>query len=237
MKALLINCLTGLCLGFVPLAQASFNAEQITQHVYKFLQTEHLATLQNSYPKGEFNVTVNRVDPRLRLAECSEALQLTLHGARKDYGYLTVRVRCSGSQPWTVYVSANVDITTQVIVATRPLQRGQIIDDTMITLKRLSLNGLGQHFYQRAEDIIGKQVAHSMSGNRVIRSNMLEEALLVKRGDNVVIIAQNEALAVKMTGTALSNGQKGEQIRVKNNRSQRIVKAEVLSRGEVAVLL
>lgn len=237
MKRLLSGLLLTTCSVAMAPAMSQVTADILSANVEQFLQSQHLPTLQNRYPNGEFMVAVGRVDPRLTLPECETPLQFKLHGARRDFGNLTVRARCEGDKPWTIYVSATIEIQTAVVVSTRPLQRGEIIERSMIELQQRSLNGLGQYFFEDLNDVIGKQIAHSTSGQRVIRGNMLNDAISIKRGDKVTIIARSEALAVKMNGTALSDGQKGEQIRVRNNRSQRIIKAEVLGSGEVAVLL
>lgn len=237
MKRLLSGLLLTTCSVVIAPAMSQVTADIISANVEQFLQSQHLPTLQNRYPNGDFVMTVGRVDPRLLLPACATPLQFKLHGSRRDYGNLTVRARCDGDKPWTIYVSAAVEVQTAVVVSTRPLQRGEVIDRSMIELQRRSLNGLGQYFFEDPADVLGKQIAHSTSGQRVIRGNMLNEAMAIKRGDKVTIVARSEALAVKMNGTALSDGQKGEQIRVRNNRSQRIIKAEVLGSGEVAVLL
>lgn len=237
MKRLLAGLLLTTGSVAVAPAMAQITAEIIGANVQQFLQSQHLPTLQQRYPKGEFTMSVSNIDPRLTLPSCNEPMQFKLHGNRRDYGHLTVRARCAGEKPWTIYVSANVEVKTAVVVSTRPLQRGEIIQTSMVELQQRSLNGLGQYFFENLDDVLGKQVMHSTSGQRVIRGNMLDDAIAIKRGDKVTIIAKNEALAVKMNGTALSDGQKGEQIRVRNNRSQRIIKAEVLGSGEVAVLL
>jgi flagella basal body P-ring formation protein FlgA len=221
----------------MPSSWANVSAKDVSYGVETFVKSAHLAKLQQQYPRGRFSVSINRVDPRLQLADCSIPVQHAFHGAGKDYGHLTVRVRCADETPWTIYVGVTVDIYTPVVVTTQPLKRGQVIEPHMVALQQMSLNGLGPFFYQDLNEVMGKQVTHSMSGQRVVRSSMLESPLTIKRGDRVIIVAQSDSIAVKMDGTALNNGQKGEQIKVRNNRSKRVIKGRVLGKGEVAVLL
>ncbi|WP_121363151.1 flagellar basal body P-ring formation chaperone FlgA, partial [Pseudomonas aeruginosa] len=54
-------------------------------------------------------------------------------------------------------------------------------------------------------------------------------------GDQVVILARTATINVKMPGEALSDGAPGQQIRVRNLRSQRIIKARVIEPGTVEV--
>lgn len=237
MKRLLNFLLISISFFAMHSSWANVSAQDISSSVEAFIKSTHLTKLQHQYPSGRFNVSINRVDPRLQLADCASPLQHTFHGAGKGYGHLTVKVRCEDETPWTIYVGVTVDIYTPVVVSTQPLRRGQVIESHMVALQQMSLNGLGAFFYQDLDKVIGKQVTHSMSGRRVVRSSMLESPLAIKRGDRVIIVAQSDTIAVKMDGTALSNGQKGEQIKVRNNRSKRIIKGRVLSKGEVAVLL
>ena len=50
-----------------------------------------------------------------------------------------------------------------------------------------------------------------------------------------MIIASKGSMSVKMPGEALSDGHEGRQIRVKNSRSERIIRATVVGPGEVLV--
>ncbi|MCY1454933.1 flagella basal body P-ring formation protein FlgA [compost metagenome] len=58
---------------------------------------------------------------------------------------------------------------------------------------------------------------------------------MVSKGDQVVISAMSPAINVRMPGEALSNGAPGEQIRVRNLSSGRVVKARVKGPGQVQV--
>ncbi|HAV88201.1 MAG TPA: flagella basal body P-ring formation protein FlgA, partial [Pseudomonas sp.] len=68
---------------------------------------------------------------------------------------------------------------------------------------------------------------------QVLTPAMLELAEVIRRGDQVVISAGNQSVNVRMPGEALTDGAPGEQIRVKNLRSGRIVRARVTGPGQV----
>jgi flagella basal body P-ring formation protein FlgA len=52
-----------------------------------------------------------------------------------------------------------------------------------------------------------------------------------------VIMASTQGIMIKMRGTAMQDGELGQQISVKNNQSKRIVKARVSDSGLVSVTL
>lgn len=74
-----------------------------------------------------------------------------------------------------------------------------------------------------------------MVSDQVITLVHLEQAEVVRKGDQVVITARSGTLSVRMPGEALSNGGLNEQIRVKNLNSQRVIKAQVMAPGQVEV--
>ena len=63
---------------------------------------------------------------------------------------------------------------------------------------------------------------------------MLDSPQLIAKDDTVMITSQSSIMSVSTLGTALQNGKKGRQIRVKNNRSGKIIKAYVTGIGKVS---
>ncbi|MCY1411705.1 flagella basal body P-ring formation protein FlgA [compost metagenome] len=57
----------------------------------------------------------------------------------------------------------------------------------------------------------------------------------MRRGDAVMIRARSSRVNVVMPGEALADGVPGQQIRVRNLQSQRVVKARVVEPGTVEV--
>lgn len=64
-----------------------------------FLEFKVEEYLQNSGLDARYEVQVNRVDPRLRLAECDRDLTLSQESPAQPVGRVTVRVRCEGGSP------------------------------------------------------------------------------------------------------------------------------------------
>src|SRR5690625_7830745 len=65
------------------------------------------------------------------------------------------------------------------------------------------------------------------------RTGLLVEPLAVNRGDEVRLEAEIGGITVSTRGTAMSSGRVGQQIRVKNNNSERVVAGRRVSPGDV----
>ncbi|WP_246884635.1 response regulator, partial [Pseudomonas protegens] len=65
-------------------------------------------------------IQVNQLDPRMRMPNCDKELTANLESPAQPLGRVTVKVRCEGASPWTVFVPAQVKLFREVV--TRCLQ-------------------------------------------------------------------------------------------------------------------
>ncbi len=186
---------------------------------------------------ADVQITTKAPDARLRLAKCDLPLTITppntLNGGR-----VTSQAACrSDKVQWSVFVISQVQLMAEVVVARVPLLRGQtiVIDDLSVVVT--DVTRLGQGFYASAEDITGMEPRRSINTGDQIRAQWLVAPKAVKRGERVTIIAKSAQVAVEASGTALSDGRLGDQIRVRNERSERVVKGIVSADKVVTINL
>ncbi|NVZ19700.1 flagellar basal body P-ring formation chaperone FlgA [Pseudomonas costantinii] len=206
----------------------------VTQGFLEFTVEDYLATTQTP---GRYEIQVNQLDPRLRMPMCDKELTATLESPAQPIGRVTVKVRCDGASPWTVFVPAQVKLFRDVVVVTRPLKRTGIIGFEDVTLRERDISLINQGYLTSVDQAIGQKLTRPMVTDQVITLVHLEQAEVIRKGDQVVISASSGALSVKMPGEALSNGGMSEQIRVKNLNSNRVIKARVTAPGQVEVAL
>lgn len=201
----------------------------------RFLEQSVAEYLQRSEIQGRHEIQVNSLDPRLRLAACDSPLSVSLESPAQPIGRVTCRVRCEGSAPWTVFVPAQVRLYRPVLVATRPLKRNAAIMPGDAVLAERDVGQLTQGYLTDLTQVAGKKLTRSLQSDQVLAANHVAMAEVIRKGDQVVISARSGAISVKMPGEALSDGGPGEQIRVRNIRSDRIVRGRVLGPGAVEV--
>ena len=206
----------------------------VTQGFLEFTVEDYLATTQTP---GRYEIQVNQLDPRLRMPACDKELTATLESPAQPIGRVTVKVRCEGASPWTVFVPAQVKLFRDVVVVTRPLKRTGIIGYEDVALRERDIGLINQGYLTSVDQAIGQKLTRPMVTDQVITLVHLEQAEVVRKGDQVVISASSGSLNVKMPGEALSNGGMSEQIRVKNLNSNRVIKARVTAPGQVEVAL
>ncbi|SEM38516.1 flagella basal body P-ring formation protein FlgA [Pseudomonas sp. ok272] len=206
----------------------------VTQGFLEFTVEDYLATSQT---EGRYEIEVNKLDPRLRLPACDKELTATLESPAKPIGRVTVKVRCDGASPWTVFVPAQVRLFRDVVTTTRPLKRAGIIEPGDVAMRERDISLINQGYMTDVDQAIGQKLVRPMVNDQVITLVHLEQAEVVRKGDQVVITARSGTLSVRMPGEALTNGGMNEQIRVKNLNSQRVIKAQVTAPGQVEVAM
>ncbi|QJI44764.1 flagellar basal body P-ring formation protein FlgA [Pseudomonas sp. ADAK2] len=204
----------------------------VTQGFLEFTVEDYLATSQT---EGRYEIEVKQLDPRLRMPMCDKELTATLESPATPIGRVTVKVRCEGNSPWTVFVPAQVRLFRDVVTTTRPLKRAGIIEPGDVALRERDISLINQGYFTSVDQAIGQKLTRPTVGDQVITLVHLEQAEVVRKGDQVVITARSGTLSVRMPGEALSNGGLAEQIRVKNLNSMRVIKAQVTAPGQVEV--
>ena len=206
----------------------------VTQGFLEFTVEDYLATSQT---EGRYQIQVNNLDPRLRLAHCDKELTATLESPAQPMGRVIVRVRCEGGSPWTIFVPAQVKLFRDVVIVNHPLKRGMVIDYADVTLRERDISLINQGYLTATELAVGQKLLRPMITDQVLTLTHLEQVATVRKGDHVVISARSGTLSVKMPGEALSDGGLSEQIRVKNLNSKRVIRARVTAPGQVEVAL
>ena len=234
------NLAAGLLLGLLAspaavLARDFQPLQDIRQAVQAFVES------QPPPAGGTLQVTVGRLDPRLRLPHCREPLQAFLPPGGRLRGGTTVGVRCPESgadaKPWTVYVPARIGVRGRVLVTRHPLPRGSRITASDLEYREFDLTTLRRGYFTDQERLVGKILRQALPAGKVVSPEILDRPKLVRRGQEVTILATSGGFEVRMKGQAMMDGASGEIIKVRNLSSRRIVEGEIIAAGTIKVPL
>src|SRR3954470_15317377 len=94
---------------------------------------------QIQLPGGaEVDISVSEPDPRLTLAPCARIEPFVPPGA-KLIGRTSLGVRCVEGANWTVYLPVRIKLFMDVLVAARPIARGQLVADADVRSERIDI--------------------------------------------------------------------------------------------------
>jgi len=198
-----------------------------------------LARLQDSAMLNdalEYTVDVGQLDSRLQVNDCDQPLQAAVHGQWPSSQPL-VKVSCTGSFTWSMYVPVTVTVFHMVATAASGVERGQVLDSSSIALQKQNIMATHGRYFRRVEEATGQIAKRHLSPGELLGPHNLDMPKAIKRGDDIVISASSGAIAVKMPAVAMSDGRVGQRISVKNSSSQRIIQATVVAPGVVSVAM
>ncbi len=217
-------------------AQATVTAPQIRQWVTSHINAELKERGIVTNARQQVSVRIAGVDSRLRLADCEIPVRIDTNSA-KWVGRVNSKVTCEGAAPWSIYVPVQIRLMKEVVVANSRLPRGHVVNSQDLRLLQIDITDYPHGYFADVAPVVGKELKRAVAMNNPIAPAHLRQALAIKRGDEVMIVASSGKVAIRSAGIAMSDGRIGQQIRVKNSSSRRIIKARVMQRGLVKVLI
>jgi flagella basal body P-ring formation protein FlgA len=142
----------------------------------------------------------------------------------------------SGDVIETVKVYTHVTGKAYYIQTRMPLKRYDIItpDNVSRVLRYASGNTHDTHL--SLEDIMGKQLKSTVPRHTIISHRILQEKQLIRSGQQVGLVIENEGISLRLKGLAMDDGARNQMVRVKvNYQSNQILQGEVINESTVRV--
>jgi flagella basal body P-ring formation protein FlgA len=133
-----------------------------------------------------------------------------------------------------VKMDGTLHLFTEFVCLKRDVGRHTVLTEEDVTLARRDSGSLGSEVVMKTSEAVGKRMKASLSAGDILYAYHFEAIPLVKRGDMVTIVAQNGSFKVTAPGEARNSGAKGEEVRVKNLTSRRIIRGRVIGPGMVS---
>ncbi|HEY0942756.1 MAG TPA: flagellar basal body P-ring formation chaperone FlgA [Steroidobacter sp.] len=201
------------------------------------IQTAAEQFVRSSLPEKSVKhyVTANQLDLRLRLDPCAAPLEAFSQGTGMNTGRMTIGVRCPSGNPWTIYVPVTIEVETSVLVLRRPLSRRSRVELADVEPQVRRVPGLATVFINDVASLKGHRLKRSLPVGTALTVDMLQPDVLVRRGQQVTLIAANGPVQIRAQGEALTEGAADERVRVRNVSSLKVVEGVVESSGIVRV--
>jgi flagella basal body P-ring formation protein FlgA len=148
---------------------------------------------------------------------------------------LSVLFMVNGHLQKKIWVLANIEVLTEMVVTKKPLRRYQLITEDAIQVKKMYLTKTKPNIVTSREDILGKRTKRAINANVVLRTDYIELPPLVRRGQLVTIIAESDGIKITTLGEVRKRGCLDERIRVMNLESKKGIYARVLDSNTVKV--
>lgn len=209
----------------------SLKPDKIKAAVKQFLRREM------PWDAKQASIKAIRGTEALNIPEGKVRLKVTAPRGCKYLGNVPLAVSVfSGGQFYKkVWVTATIEVRSQVVVVTKPLGRHQPIGPDDIKLVDVDLSKVPSQALKGLDAAVGMRTKRKLFPKTVLRQDYIEAPHVVQRGDLVKIIARSSVLQLTAQGITKERGRMGERIRVENIDSKKQVYATVVDASTVEV--
>ena len=214
-----------------PPTPRELSPERITGAIQKYLEGEWSERIQS--------VSVAVLEPSDVVPIPAGAAELRVLPSASDDGlgrrvfHLAVTL---DRKAWkTIQVIADVSATVDVLVPTRFVKHDEVIEAGDLKTVKVRVLQLNHPFITNRDEVVGKSAARPLQPETPLRAGFVKPALVIKKGDRVMIEVRRGGLSIQTYGITKSNGQVGQTIMVANADSGREFRAKVVASNLVQV--
>ena len=126
-------------------------------------------------------------------------------------------------------VIINPDIRRKILAITlkSDLKRGDTIRKSDLVLGRVWADGKEARYVSNFKDCVGFEVAQDMSAGKRIAKSFLHEPVYVRKGQELNVSYNSPGIDVSMRAVAMTDGRRGDFIKVKNIDSEEVFEVEM----------
>jgi len=233
----LVRLALALLLG-APLALRAQTSEPVLQAALaeRVQALAHEASRAALSPGLRAEVRVGRIDPRLKLAPCTDIRPYLPTGMRL-WGAARIGLRCHDARVrWNVFLPLTVDVYGPALVASGALAAGQQLQSGDLRIGEVLLSAAPQPPLARTEAALGRTLARALASGDALHGQDLKARQWFASGDTVRVVAAGSGWRIAGEGQALSPGLEGQPVRVRTE-SGRVVSGMAVAEHEVEVPL
>ena len=187
--------------------------------------------------KGEKQVDVKQlvVDRPIRVPTDSLGLEVVALQATRP-GHIGIDYKSvAGSDEVRFQLKAFADEWRLMPVASRPLVKGATVTANDVHLVKVNGTSVGRDSIENLGDIVGRNLTKDIGQGEMFKASVVTVPAVVTAGSRVIVVFRQSRLEVTASGIALENGGMGQDIRVRNESSKKVIVGKVTDPGLVTV--
>lgn len=153
----------------------------------------------------------------------------------KGAGVCLVEIDGKNNRERSFYVPFRATKKTKVFILTHSGRKSDVLRPESVMAKETHFNEKKPAYPSRLDDIVGRTLRRDVAAGTVVAFSMLDDPVVIQKGEVVNIIAENKKLIVRTKGKAMEKGKLGDSIRVKNSLSEREVFGKVVDDNTILV--
>jgi flagellar basal body P-ring formation protein FlgA len=190
--------------------------------------------VKGMYPDQEVRVVLGSVPLRLKEQTTVASVSFKKVPDASGDGVCLVILQGKNGLESSAYVPFKVLVKRRLYTAKRNIEKGDVLHLGDLSEKQTYLSGSSATYPDRIEDVTGRVAKKEIPAGEVVTRQVLEDRVVVSKGDVVSLTAESGQMLVQAKGTAMEKGRMGDTIRVKGTSGKEVL-GRVVGSNSVAV--
>jgi flagella basal body P-ring formation protein FlgA len=134
-----------------------------------------------------------------------------------------------------INVRTEVEVLAEMLFTVRQINLGSILTAEDLVRRKSDVGAMQGRYLANMDDAVGKKTRMTLRANVPLKNEQIEKVPLVKSGQMVTIVAENERIRITVTGKAKSAGALGDTIIVQNLSSRKELSARIVNAETVQI--
>jgi flagellar basal body P-ring formation protein FlgA len=198
---------------------------------------EHLMSFATRAGLADAQVRVSVVARSGVAAPCSPPVTIEAVDTR-NLTRMRFAALCGGGAPVASTQTARAEyiargtITAQIVVASADIAANRPIAAAQVARERRDVSSVASPVSD-IDTVVGQSSRRAIRAGNILSTRWLAQAVLVKRGAPVRIVARNAGIEVTVAGEALEAGRRNEIVHVRNVGNGKVITARVVEESTV----
>lgn len=215
--------------------QATVTREQIEEFFREFVLEKTASRAEQPEDLVIGQISFGTI-PALPVGQLRVEVTASPHERFMGDATVMIHFHVDGREVRNMRVSGKIEYYRKVIYSARAMKRNEVLTDADIQSIRVNIADRPDRYLTQREQVIGKKLLNNVGPNQPLNSRDLDQPSLVKRGDPVTIIFQQEGIRLSTRGESKENGSQGDRIRIRNVDSKKNILCQVIDAQTVEVL-
>lgn len=146
-----------------------------------------------------------------------------------------LRVESNDGEVLEREVLATIREYSEVVVATRRLERGETLQDADLSLTKIDVRKARGAYGGDPAQLVGHRVTQPVGAGEPVPALGTKPPAIVRKGGKVTLRYRSGLLEATVSGVALADGAQGDVVRIRNESSNRVVEGRVAGEDLVEV--
>jgi len=232
LKALLLACLAAGALEAQNVVSESAIHQAVERHVRAALSRQnHAQDRCEIHPRWKGDVVLEEAGPVEIAVKPLSARPL------RGAGMVRVELRVKGQTCRTLTVTVDTRLYRRVLVASRALRRGEELGPEAVELDEREVTMMRDGVFTDPAQVADMQTKRPLNAGAMLTALHCQGVPLVRQGEMVELVVVGGGMELSTRGVALQDAGAGALVRVRNEKSGKVLRGEVLTAGVVCLNL